>query len=220
MDSQRNARYYALKSVVGSLSVEVRRMDYYLSLLPIEESTVIRCFYFEGMNLMEITQNSTVSQSTVQRRKKQGLDRLTGYYSVLDNLSDTLTDGSHSGIRFISYMHEERYAQCLERMKDTIRMSGTEAIVYIISGCDELWNAGVDAFLDFETWEVKAPEALIESLSEQAAKLLRLACCYALGFNPRHLSQLISRFFSGLEYVHLELAIESLRVAQIITPNS
>jgi hypothetical protein len=93
-------------------------------------------------------------------------------------------------------------------------------MMYLISGCNELWNAGIDNFFDFETWEAKQPGDAMESLSSQGAKLIRLACCYALDFNPHHISQLLNSYFPGLEYVHLELAIESLRVAQAFALNS
>jgi hypothetical protein len=219
VDNQRDAKYHALKSVTYTMGLEVRRLEYYLSLLPKEESDVIRWLWFEGLSWSDITKKSLMSQSTLQRRKKQGFETLVGYYSLLDSLP-AKADGLLAEARFISYLHAERYAQCLDRLKGTIRTPGIEAMMYLISGCNELWNTGIDTFFNFETLEAKQPEAAMESLSSQGAKLLRLACCYAQGFNPHNISQLLNSYFPGLEYVHLELAIESLRVAQAFTLNS
>ncbi len=86
VDSQRNAKYHALKSVIFTMDAEARRLDYYLSLLPREESDVIRWFYFEGLNWADIRKRADVSKSTAQRRKRKGFKALTGYYTAIDNL--------------------------------------------------------------------------------------------------------------------------------------
>jgi predicted DNA-binding protein YlxM (UPF0122 family) len=218
VDSQRNAKYYALKSVVYTLSTVVRRLDYYLSLLPNDEADVIRWFYFEGLSWAEIRKKASVSKSTAQRRKTQGFETLVRYYTLLNSLP-AQPDGIRVETRFVSHLHEERYLQCLSRIEGAHRTPGLKAMMYLISGCNELWNAGADSFLSFETWEVLSEAAMEKSFSAQGARLLQLARFYALDFNPRHLPDIINNYFPGLELVHLELAIESLRIAQVFSPN-
>jgi hypothetical protein len=217
VDGQRDARYHALKSVVYTMSHEICRLEYYLSLLQKEDSAVLRHFYFEGMNLAAIAKSDLVSQSTVQRRKKRGFATLVKYYSALDSLS-VQGGGLLPEARFISYLHEERYAQCMSRLTEMTRTPDIEAMMYIISGCNELWNAGIDTFINFETWEVTSRNCIEKSFSTQGEKLLLLTYYYALGFDPHNLSYIINSYFPGLEHVHLELAIESLRVARFFSP--
>ncbi|MDL2234464.1 hypothetical protein LJC63_12935, partial [Ruminococcaceae bacterium OttesenSCG-928-L11] len=87
IDSQRNAKYHALKNLIYNMRLEVNRLEYSLSLLPQEEAEVIRWFYFEELGWAAITAKTLVSQSTVQRRKRNGFEKLVSHYAVLDKLS-------------------------------------------------------------------------------------------------------------------------------------
>lgn len=213
VDSQRNAKYHALKNLIYNMRLEVRRLEHYLSLLPKEESDVIKWFYFEGLSWAAITKKDIVTQRTMQNRRQRGFDKLVSHYSVVDKLSFQ-TDDIRMKVRFISYVHEEQYIQCLDRAGNH-RAPGIEAMLYIISGCNELWNAGPDTFFDFETGKVIIQESVTASYSRGSAKLLRLAYCYAHGLklDQRQLLHVLHSYFSGLEHIHLELAIEAMRLA-------
>lgn len=210
-DRQRDARYHALKSVTYTMGIEVRRLEHYLSLIPSEESDIIRWCYFEGLSWAEIAQRTALTIRTLQRRRKHGLDGLIKLYSTVDSLPLNGTD-ARTYVRFVSYVHEERYVQCLERMKGSSRNLGIEAMAYLIAGCNELWDAGIDSFLNFETWELMPQEDRAESFSTQGAKLFRLACCFAREVAVNRLSHYINGYFPGLEHLHLELAIEAIRL--------
>jgi hypothetical protein len=197
----------------------VRRLEYYLSLLPREESDIIRWFYFERASWADITGRTLLSQSTVQRRKKSGVEKLAGYFSMLDKLSAQSGD-VHMEARFTGYAHEERYTQCMGHLKDALLSPGIQAMLYIVTGCDELWNAGADSFIGFETGEVVPQESITESFTSQGSKLLRLAYCYAHGVGLNQLSHIVNSYFPGLEGFHLELAIEAMRLAQLFGPKS
>jgi len=56
-------------------------------------------------------------------------------------------------MHFISYIHEEQYAHCTKLAVGNLS-SGKRAMLYIISGCHELWQAGPENFFDFETGTV------------------------------------------------------------------
>ena len=213
IDSQRNAKYHAFINLIRNMCLETRRLEHYLTLLPEEEADVIRWFYFEELTWAAITKKTLATQRTMQRRRQRGFDKLVKYYSVVDRLSGQ-TDDIRMKVRFISYVHEEQYIQCLGRVKG-YRTLGTNAMLYIISGCNELWNAGPDTFFDFETGEVIPQEAMTAAFSSKGAKLLRLAYCYAGGLklDQEHLLHLLRSYFSGLENIHLELAIEAMRLA-------
>jgi len=213
VDSQRNARYHAMKNLIYNMHLEVRRLEHYLSLLPKEESDVIKWFYFEGLSWAAITKITLVTQRTMQRRKQRGFDKLVGYYSVVNKLSIQVDD-IRMRVRFISYVHEEQYIKCLDRAKKDLA-PGVKAMLYIISGCNELWNAGPDTFFDFETGEVIPQESITATYSDEGAKLLRLAYCYAYGLkmDQRQLLHVLYNYFWGLEHIHLELAIEAMRLA-------
>jgi hypothetical protein len=212
VDGQRDARYHALKSIMYTMGLEVRRLEHHLALLPKEEADIIRWFYFDGLSWASIAKKTSLTIRSAQRRRKCGLDGLVNFYSVTDDLP-LRADDARMKARFISYLHEERYSQCLERMEGTMRTPGTDAMLYIISGCNEFWNAGVDAFVNFETWELIPQEDMTESFSVQGAKLLRLAYCFAHEVAVERLPNVINGYFPGLEYVHLELAIEAMRIA-------
>ena len=148
VDRQRDGRYYAPTAMVHDLNRETTRVEYYISQLPEEEAAVIRWFYFDGLPWAKITENADVVQRTLERRKKRGLDKLVYYYSILDKL-DSQQD-IRTRMRFISYIHEEQYAHCTKLAVGNLS-SGKQAMLYIISGCHELWQAGLENFFDFET---------------------------------------------------------------------
>lgn len=211
LDSQMGAEYHALKNLIYNLRLELRRLEYYLSLLPNEEYEVIKWSYFEGLSWPAITAKALASQSTMQRRRRRGVDRLVGFYSVLDKVS-TQEEDIRMKARFTGYVHEEQYVQCLELARD-IRSPGIDAMLYIISGCNELWNAGPESFLNFETGKIIPSETMPEKFTDNGAKLLRLAYCFAQGLELGQLVNVLRLYFPGLEYVHLELAIEAMRLA-------
>lgn len=210
IDSQRNGKYHALTSLIHNMRSELQRLEYYLSLLPEGQADVIRCFYFDRLTLADISEYIGHSQSTTKRWKKSGINGLIHYYSILDNLEPDGM-GMRVRVRFISYIHEERFLQCLEMSGDN-RKAGIEAMLYIIAGCNELWNADVKTFIDFNTGEPKSYAESIKALSYSSAKLLRLAHNLTDGLDWDNLSVVLSGYFPGLEYVHLELAIEALKL--------
>lgn len=212
VDRQRNAKYHALKNLIYNMRQEVRRLEHTLSLLPKEESNVMKWFYFEGLSWAAIAKKTALTVRTMQRRKKRGLDKLVNCYSVVDKLSAQAND-IRMKARFIGYVHEERCVQCLKRLKKEHRNPGLDAMLYIISGCNELWNAGPDSFVSFETGKPVPQESITGAFSEQGAKLLRLAYCYAHGLTLDRLPAVLNSYFSGLEHIHLELAMEGMRLA-------
>jgi len=113
---------------------------------------------------------------------------------------------------FISYIHEERYRLCIERVLKR-QPPGAGALFYIISGCDELWKAGVETFFDFEKGAAISAGEDGNTLSENGSNLLRLGYYLVSGFSRDSLIQNLGNYIAGLEYVHLELAIEALKLA-------
>lgn len=210
VDRQRGAKYYALKSLICTMRLETTRLEHYLSLLPTKEAEVIRWFYIDGLSWPEITPKGSVSLKTLQRRRKQGLDELTKYYAVAEAVA---CGGSQLQVRFISYIHEERYMRCLAQWEKYLT-PGTQALLYIICGCNELWDAGPDTFFDFEQEKMISQESIPEDYSPGTAILLRLAYCYATGveMNQAQLLHILRSYFTGLEHVYLELAIEALGI--------
>jgi len=209
IDSQRNAKYHALINLIRNMRLETRRLEHYLTLLPEEEADVIRWFYFEDFNWPTITAKALASQSTMQRRRRRGVERLAGFYSVLNEINK---EDMRMKAQFTGYLHEEQYTHCIELAGD-IRNPGIDAMLYIISGCNELWNAGPESFLNFKTGKIIPSESMTEEFSDNGAKLLRLAYCFAQGLELGRLLDVIRLYFPGLEHVHLELAIEAIRLA-------
>lgn len=214
VDGQRDAKYHALKNVICNMRMELRRLEHYLSLLPKDEADVIEWFYFEKLSWSEILEKATATQRTMQRRRQRGFDKLVSFYTMVDKLPN-YADEARMRVRFISYVHEEQYLHCLEHVLTENRTPGLDAMLYIISGCNELWNAGADTFVDFASGEVISQESISNSFSEEGAKLLRLAYCFADGLkmNRGQLLHTLYTYFSGLDLVHLELAIEAMRLA-------
>lgn len=213
IDGQRNAKYHALKNLIYNMHLEVNRLEHYLTLIPQEEADVIKWFYFEGLSWSVIAKKDLVTPKTMQRRRQRGFDKLVHYYSVLDKISSQ-PDDIRMRVRFIGYVHEEQYIECLDRVGKN-RTPGIEAMMYIISGCNELWIAGTDTFFDFEAGNVIPQESITASYSNEGARLLRLAYCYANGLkmSQEDLLHVLHNYFIGLENIHLELAIEAMRLA-------
>ena len=209
-DGQRSSVYRALSTLIYNNRGELQRLDHYLSLLSEDESEVIKLFYFDGLSWEEIVQTASCSLSTLRRRKKKGVDRLAHYYSILNNFSRNNL-GLYSRLHFISYIHEERFTHCLQRAK--MRSPGIDAMLFIISGCNELWDIGVETFFDFnESVSICYAERNL-SLSGNGIKLLRLAYHLAVGMERHNLVNDLWHYCANLEYVDLELAIESIKLA-------
>ena len=207
VSGQQDARYHTLNALIQHLSSDLHRLEYYISLLPEKESEIIRFFYLDKLQWSEITGKLSVTQRTLERRKKSGLDKLIHYYALLDSLGlDNSEQKKYP--RFISYLHEERFIDCLQRVGKDLS-PGATAMLYIISGCNELWNIGVDSFFDFSQ---KTPLDYTETvLSENSGRLLRFSCHLA---NSADISKANSlyKYIPSVEYVHLELAIEAIKL--------
>jgi predicted DNA-binding protein YlxM (UPF0122 family) len=197
--------------LVLSLTAELNRLEYYISLLPKEEAEVIRWFYFDQWNWSEITERSQIPKSTAQRRKRSGISKLVGYYSILDKVSRDNID-IRTRTRFISCVHEKRFVQCLKRAGDQLNPGGT-AMLYIISGFNELWNIGVETFFDFSSAALIPYGDKMPPLSDQGARLLEMAYFLGRGAETRHITAVFHHEFQDLEYLDLELAIEAVKLA-------
>ena len=81
LDSLHFARYHELKNMVYSLNEGIRRLEYYLSLLPNEESEVIRWYYFERLSWNDIANKASLTARNLQYRRKRGLVRLVNLYN-------------------------------------------------------------------------------------------------------------------------------------------
>jgi hypothetical protein len=182
-----------------------------MSLLTRDESDVIKQFDFEGRSWEEILDDADVAFCTLRRRRKRGIDKLVEFYSVLDKV-EAIEPDSECRLRFIGYIHKERYLDCLSRLVSN-DFSGIEAMFYIISGCNELWNAGVDTFYNFDAGEIILQEHMTQSFSDKGEKLLRLAYCLSHGLIWDRLGDVLKTHFRELEHVHLELALEALLIS-------
>jgi len=211
IDGQRNSEYHALTALIHNMRFELNRLEYYLTLLPEDEATVIKLFYFDGLEWADILKKSPFSLSTIKRRRRSGLNKLVYYYSILDRLDPENLD-IRTRARFISYIHEERFADCLN-LAGNNRTAGIDAMLYILSGCNELWQAGVETFFSFEDATTIDYTESKSSISDNGRKLLRLAYHFANGLEGDDLVHVLRYYFSGLEYVHLELAIEAVKLA-------
>jgi len=210
-DSQINGEYHALRTLISNIRFELYRIEYYLSLLPDKEAEVIRMFYFDELTWAQITEKSICAQSTMQRRKSKGLEKLVQYYTILDKLDAKRLD-IRTRVRFAGYIHEERFIHSL-KLAGNNKSPGTEAMLYILSGCNELWQAGIETFYDFEAGTTISYTDSKSSLSDNGQKLLRLAYHLANGFDRDDLIHSLRYYFPGLEYAHLELAIEAVKLS-------
>ena len=210
IDRQRNSEYHALVTLTHNIRAELDRLEYYLTMLPEDEANIIKMFYFDSMLWTDILERSSCSLSTLKRRKRSGLNKLVYYYSIADGL-EPVKLGIQAKIRFISYLHEERFISCLN-LAQGYRNPGKDAMLYILSGCNELWQAGVDTFFNFETGTTIERAESHSLLSENGKNLLRLAFHLANGSEEKDITHILRYYFAGLEYVHLELAIEALKL--------
>lgn len=73
---------------LSDLETEVTRLEHYLSLLPEKHSTVIRLYYFEGMQNTQIADKLGITSPTVVNRKNAGVKELTSMYQFLFSVKD------------------------------------------------------------------------------------------------------------------------------------
>lgn len=132
---------------------------------------------------------------------------------MLDKL-ETNTLGIRARIRFVSYLHEERFAHCLDLMKRNMT-PGIEALLYILSGCNELWNVGVEKMYNFEAGGIITDTDYSDTLTINGKTLLKLAHHLAMDVKYNDLVHTLRCYFPGLEHVHLELAIEAIKLAYL-----
>ena len=211
IDSQRNSVHHAMCALVRSNRLEISRLEYYISLIPADEADVIRLFYFEKLGWEVITRETDCSLSTLQRRKKRGMDKLARYYSILDGFSPGNKLNLRARLCFVSYIHEERYIHCLQRTKK--RTPGIEALLFILSGSNELWDVGVDTFFDFGESTMVSYSDMNVSLSEDGQVQLRLAFHLIDGIDRQRLVHELRYCCASLEDANLELAIEAIKLA-------
>ena len=210
-DSQINGEYHALRTLIGNMQIELTRLDYYLSLLPEKEAIVIKMFYLEGLTWEQIAERTLWAPRSLQRYKGKGLAQLTKFFAALDSI-DLKNLNIRAKVRFVSYIHEERFTECLNRA-DSHREPGVEALLYLVSGCNELWNAGAETFFDFKTGATISYKDTERVFTGNGKELLRLGYHFANGFDRTDLLHTLQGFFPGLEYIHLELAIEAIKLA-------
>jgi hypothetical protein len=210
-DAQINGEYHALRTIIGNMQHELRRVDYYLTLIPENEAAIIRSFYFCGISLGQMAETSQCSLRSLERHKAKGLENLVHCYSMLDKW-DMGMYGVMAEMRFISYLHEERFARCLELAKVEMSLD-VKAMLYIISGCNALWDYGIEKCFDFETGTPMGEPGDVSELPEDTRALLALAHHLAKGLNSEDIVHTLRYYFTDLEFVHLELAIEALRLA-------
>lgn len=210
-DSQINGEYHALRTLIGNMQIELTRLDYYLSLLPEKEAIVLKMFYLEGLTWEQIAERTLWAPRSLQRYKGKGLTQLAKFYAALDSI-DLKNLNIRARVRFVSYIHEERFTDCLNRT-GSHREPGVESLLYLISGCNELWNAGAEAFYDFKTGATISYKDTEHVFTGNGKELLRLGYHLANGFDRTDLLHTLQSFFPGLEYIHLELAIEAVKLA-------
>jgi len=208
-DSQINGEYHVIRTLINNMQFELSRIDYYLSLIPDDEALVLKLFYFERVTVVKISETVHRSQRTVHRMKDNAFERLTHYYTILDKMDPDSLD-IRTRMRFIGYIHEERFSSCLERTAKN-KTPGIEAMLYILCGCNELWQVGIETLFDFESGVTIKYAS--DALSDNVRKLLSLAFHLANSFDRNNLVRDLRYYFPDLEYVHLELAIEALKAA-------
>jgi DNA-directed RNA polymerase specialized sigma24 family protein len=85
-DSQRGVTYQVLTEMIQNISLDVERLEYYLSLLPQMDAEVIRLYYFDELGWVKIAERINASIKTAQRRRTRGVGELARYYSIMDKL--------------------------------------------------------------------------------------------------------------------------------------
>jgi predicted DNA-binding protein YlxM (UPF0122 family) len=208
-DRQINGEYHALRTLIGNMQVEIKRIEYYLSLLPKKEAAVIKMFYFENLTWDQIAKRTFWAPRSLQRYKARGIEELVKLYSMLEML-DAQNLEILARVCFISYIHEDRYMECLKQCRE-VRNPSVKAFLYLISGCNELWKIGAENLMDIETGVTIKLDIGKAPLSEGARMLLQLAYHLAEGFDGDAV-HVLQCFFPKLEYVYLELAIKGLKM--------
>lgn len=208
-DLQRSSQYHALVTIISGLRSEINRLDYYLSLLSKEEDEILRMFYFENMCLDRIVKQGTVSLRTVCRRKKKGVEKLAGFYTTCFELGPR-QEMDFQKTRFIGYLHEERFLEYKDKLGVKEESAAALAVLYLLTGSNEFWIAGVDKLYNFERCEL-APEK--PALSENGEKLWRLAAMISQGLHRYNILFVIRTVLSGLQHLNLELAVEAIQIA-------
>ena len=209
-DSLINGEYHVLRTLISNMRFELHRIEYYLSLLPGKEAAVIEMFYFETLTWDQISEKTLLAIRTLQRHKDKALAQLAHFYSIVDKLDAQNLD-IRLRVRFMGNAHEERFIACTGRAGST-KKPGSETALYILSGCEELWQA-LDRLYDFETGEVNPDAANDIPLSGSGVMLLQLAEHFADGFDLNDVAHTLRRYFPRLERTHLELAIEALKMS-------
>lgn len=74
-----------ISSRLLNLKQEVTRLEYYVSLLDLRQSQVLRQVYFEQKTNEEVAKHMNLAPRTVQDIKKRALDALTEMYNVVSN---------------------------------------------------------------------------------------------------------------------------------------
>ncbi len=210
-DSQSNGEYRALRTLICNIRNALCRIDYHLSLLPKKEAIVIKMFYLKKLTWEQIADRTLWAPRSLQRYKGKGLEQLAIFYAALDGIDvDNLP--VRAKVRFVSYIHEERFAGCLRRAGSD-REPGAEGLLYILSGCNELWNAGAESFYNFETGATIKIFSGVDNITAISRQLLMLGYHLANGFDRASLVHTLQGYFPGLEHIHLELAIEAVKLA-------
>jgi len=75
--------YWEIKRELRSLESEVRRIEYYVSLLDKQQSDVIRLLYFERKTWEDAEIEMQISRRTLFKHRKNALNELVSMFSVL-----------------------------------------------------------------------------------------------------------------------------------------
>ena len=68
---------------LADLETDVARMEHYLSLLPEKQATVIRMYYFDGVQNPQIAEKLGITVPTVIYRKNAATKELVAMYELL-----------------------------------------------------------------------------------------------------------------------------------------
>lgn len=211
VDKQRNKEYQAISALLRDIKMEIHRLDYYLTLLPPKTSEAISLYFFQNKSSYEIAEEVHVSRQTVNRRLKKGVSELITFYAVLDKVDPSKMDvGTRA--RFVSYLHGERFTQCMDRLGKN-RGKCAEAVLYLLTGANELWNTGIDALFDFEQGVSRKDAIKDMELSGAAVMLFRLARYFDTDFPKKESMPALRAYFSSMDFLHLELAVEAVKLA-------
>lgn len=65
----------------------VMRLDFYLTLLPEQVSSILKMQYFEGLPWDKITERLSISRATLKRLREEGISELVEYYNRIAGTS-------------------------------------------------------------------------------------------------------------------------------------